>query len=186
MATRDLATALNNALSDDVINPFFAADLEFDNSPVYIWTGVGTTTINSKDYEGLGDFLAVSMTDESSDLAAMGAHITISGIPSATNLALALTEPYQGRRGTIYFGVMGVTTAYSEIFSGYMDQMNITEGIETSTIEITLESKLIDLERARVSRFTQLFQEAKFPNDRGLDFVETLQDKQIVWGREVT
>lgn len=185
MATRDLTTVVSNALDDDVISPFFAVDLLFDNNPVYIWTGIGTNTISGKDYVGVGDFLSVSMTNETSELSATGANIVLSGIPSTTNLALALTEEYQGRRGTIYLGMMSTTTSYSEIFSGYMDQMNIAEGVETSTIEITFESKLIDLERPRINRYTSAFQRDKFPNDKGLDFVETLQDREIVWGRNV-
>ena len=80
---------------------------------------------------------------------------------------------------------MGETASYSEIFSGFMDQMNINEGPETSSIEITIENKLIDLERARNARFTSAYQKSIYPNDKGLEFVESLQDKEIVWGRSV-
>jgi hypothetical protein len=64
-----------------------------------------------------------------------------------------------------------------------MDQMNISEGPDTSTIELQVENKLIDLERARVARFTSSYQKSIYPQDLGLDFVESLQDKDIVWGR---
>jgi|TARA_B100000513_G_scaffold133250_1_gene59780 hemolysin activation/secretion protein len=185
MATRDLTTSLTNALDDAVIEPFFAVDLLFDNSTQYIWTGVGTVTINTKNYTGLGELLEISMTQETADLSATGASLTISGIPSTTNLALALTEPYQGRRASIFFGLMSTQTTYTEVFSGYMDQMNIQEGAETSTIEITLENKLIDLERPRVARYTSQSQQQRFAGDEGFNFVEGLQDKEIVWGREV-
>lgn len=71
----------------------------------------------------------------------------------------------------------------SEVFSGYMDQMNISESGSTCTVELSVENKLIDLERSRVSRFTSAYQKSKYPNDKGLDFVEFLQDKKITWGR---
>jgi len=61
--------------------------------------------------------------------------------------------------------------------------MNIDEGPETATIAISIESRLIDLERARTLRFTDQSQKSRFPNDRGLEFVEDLQDKQFNWGR---
>jgi hypothetical protein len=64
-----------------------------------------------------------------------------------------------------------------------MDQMNIEEGGDTSTIQMAVENKLIDLERARVARFTSGYQKSIYPNDKGLDFVEDLQDKKIPWGR---
>jgi len=66
-----------------------------------------------------------------------------------------------------------------------MDEMNIDEGPETSTIELNVENKLIDLERARVRRFTSGYQKSVYPGDKGLDFVESLQDKEVVWGRKV-
>ena len=70
-----------------------------------------------------------------------------------------------------------------KVFSGYMDQMNIDEGPETSTIALSVESKLIDLERPKVFRFTNSSQKSRFPNDKGFEFVEDLQDKRFNWGR---
>jgi len=61
--------------------------------------------------------------------------------------------------------------------------MNIVDGPETSTIELLVENKLIDLERARIARYTSGYQKSVYPGDLGLDFVESLQDKDIVWGR---
>jgi hypothetical protein len=65
-----------------------------------------------------------------------------------------------------------------------MDQMNISDSADTSTIELKVENKLIDLERARIARFTSGYQKSIYPNDKGLDFVEDLQDKKITWGRK--
>ena len=42
---------------------------------------------------------------------------------------------------------------------------------------------MIDLERARVARYTSGYQKSAYPGDLGLDFVEGLQDKEITWGR---
>ena len=72
---------------------------------------------------------------------------------------------------------------FSELFSGYMDQMNIEETSDTSTIQLLVENKLVDLERARVARFTSGYQKSIYAGDLGFDFVEDLQDKQISWGK---
>ena len=119
-------------------------------------------------------------------------------------LSLALTQPYQGRVAKIYFGTFLLgsllqesssfillqdgskinletsSTNFNELFSGYMDQMNIQEGAETSTIELMVENKLIDLERARVARFTSGYQKSVYPGDLGCDFIEDLQDKKYL------
>jgi hypothetical protein len=74
-------------------------------------------------------------------------------------------------------------TSLTEIFAGYMDQMNIEEGADSSTIQLSIENKLIDLERPRTSRFTSAYQKSLFSNDLGLDFVEDLQTKELYWGK---
>ena len=184
MATRDITTVLENALDDSVIYPFFAIELQFDTQTVRAWTGVGDATIDGNTYTGTGTLLGISSVEETSEIAVRGATLTLTGVP-ADLLSLALQEPYQGRVAKIYFGVVDGKTysSLTEIFSGYMDEMNIDEGTEFATIELRVENKLIDLERARVRRFTSSYQESVYPGDLGLRFVEGLQDKEIVWGR---
>jgi len=186
MATRDITTVVQNALDDAVINPFFAVEFDFSSGPVRVWTGVGEATIDGNTYTGTGTLLEVSAVEETAEMAVRGATLTMTGIPSNL-LSLALQEPYQGRKCTVYFGVVDGSTysGLTEVFAGYMDEMNIDEGPDFATIEMKVENKLIDLERARVRRFTSGYQRSVYPDDRGLDFVESLQEKEIVWGRTV-
>ena len=205
--SRDLATDIITALDDDVIYPFFAIELLFDgDNTLRLWTGLGTLTHNSQDWVGTGTLLNISTVEEASEIAVKGATVTLSGIPSSV-ISLALSQPYQGRVCNLYFGMFTVDrllqqssdyillqtgskilldtdqTSISNIFSGYMDQMNILETPSTSTIELVIENRLIDLQRARIARFTSEYQKSIYPTDLGLDFVEDLQDKDISWGR---
>ena len=183
--SRDLTAEILATLTDDVVYPFFAVELLFDNNPVRVWTGVGTISLNGFDWTGTGNLLSISAIEETQEMSVKGATLTMSGIPSSL-LSLALSEPYQGRVCNIYFGTSQVAIELSQIFSGYMDQMNISDGPDTATIEMRVENKLIDLERARVARYTSGYQKSVYPADLGLDFVESLQDKDIVWGRATT
>jgi hypothetical protein len=61
--------------------------------------------------------------------------------------------------------------------------MTIDEGPETATIAVGAESRLIDLQRPRVRRYTHESQKSRFPNDKGFEFVNDLQDKKFAWGR---
>jgi ubiquitin len=65
-----------------------------------------------------------------------------------------------------------------------MDEMNIDEGPESSTIEVKVENKLIDLERARTARYTKSYQQSRYPNDKAFNFLEDLQLKKVIWGKE--
>ena len=188
--SRDITTEVLDALDDDVVYPFFAADLAFSSGPLYMWSGYGDLCIGGtgasctggKLYLGAGQLLALSSVEETTEMEAKGASLTLSGIPFSF-LSLALAEPYQGRECRIYFGMTSAPSAYVEIFSGELDQMNISEEGSTSSVSVTAENVLIKLERPVVRRFTNEDQKSRYPADLGLEFIAGLQDKEIYWGR---
>jgi len=194
--SRDLTPTTIAALDDAVVYPFFAVELKFDEGtfvpigqtePVEkilrFWTGQGLLILpDLTEWYGVGSLLGISSIEETSEMSVRGATITLSGIPSEV-ISLALSEPYQGRVCNIYFGVKG-ENVFNNIFSGYMDQMNIEDGPETCTVEVTVENKLIDLERQRVARFTSGYQKSVYPNDKGLEFIEDMQDRPLTWGKK--
>lgn len=245
--SRDIGTDLTAALDDDVIYPFFAVELLFDgDNALRLWSGERVLYYQGKSWFGTGSLLGVDLIEETSEIAAKGANVSLSGVPTEV-LSLALSEPYQGRKANIYFGMFDSTSgeviteglepafllnfstggyyssgpAYnqmvqglsavsiadftngdylfgedetvsvtsvniiemSEIFTGYMDTMDIDEGADTSTVTLSIENKLIDLERPRTARYTSSFQKSRFAGDKGLEFVEDLQDKEVYWGR---
>ena len=208
--SRTLSTAVSDVLDDDVVYPFFAVELLFDGDEVLrMWTGLGTLVYDSVSWYGAGNLLGVSNVEETSEIAAKGATLTLTAVPSEI-ISLALTEPYQGRVCNIYFGMFSRgslqqegseayilmedgskimlelrETGLTEIFTGYMDQMIIEEGPDSSTIQLAVENRLVDLERARPARYTSAYQKSKYPTDLGFDFVESLQDQKLVWGRSV-
>jgi len=73
MATRDISTAIQNNLEDDVVYPFFAIELEFDSGPLRLWTGVGTLVFEGVSYTGTGNLLDVSSIEETTEIAVRGA-----------------------------------------------------------------------------------------------------------------
>jgi hypothetical protein len=181
---RTLPAQIVNALSDEAVTVFFAVDIMFDSGPLYIWTGQGDLTYSGKAYLGAGQLIGLSTLDESSEIEAKGASVTVTGIPPSF-LSLALSEPYQGRECRIYFGVYRLGAYYfQEIFTGELDQMNIVEEAETAAITVTVENVLIKLDRAVVRRFTDQDQKSRYPLDRGLEYIAYLQDKDIPWGRK--
>lgn len=180
--SRDITTNVSDALDDDVVSPFFAVDIDIDGTPLYVWSGYGELVIGGKTYLGAGQLLNISTISETTEMEAKGATISMSGIPSSF-LSLALQSPYQGRDCRIYFGMTSSPSDYVEVFSGELDQMNIEESADTATVVVTAENVLIRLERPVVRRFTNEDQRSRFPDDRGLEYVAGLQDKDVLWGR---
>jgi hypothetical protein len=69
------------------------------------------------------------------------------------------------------------------VFSGFMDTMVINDSAATAAIQIAVENRLIEFERTRIRRYTAEDQKIDYPNDKGLEFVAEMAEKEIVWGR---
>jgi len=50
---------------------------------------------------------------------------------------------------------------------------------------LTVESKLIRLEKASNWRYTEGSHKSRYPSDTFFSYLADLQDRDIVWGREV-
>lgn len=182
---RNLSTEMQAVSTAEVVRPIMFVECEFDSGDINLWNGVGSLTYNGKNYIGAGNLLAVEPVSESTDLRANGTSVTLSGLNN-TLVGLAKDEDYQGRALTVKLGAMDenndVIADPVIMFSGFMDTMMLTESGESSTITIDVENKLIQMDRARVRRFTDNDQRIDYPNDDGFSFVTKIQDREINWG----
>ena len=185
---RTIPSSLTAVLGNSEIEPYYAVDLDFPSGNLRLWTGFGNRTINSNTFTGSGDVMRIDGLEEAADLSSRGTTLTFSGVPS--NLVnYALTEEYQGHLCQIFWGVKSVSDVV-EVFSGYMDKMTIQDDGDAATIQLTVESRLITLERPNVRRYTQASHDAVIATegysnttDTFFKWVTRLQDKQIPWGR---
>lgn len=184
--SRTLSTAMQAVATAEVVRPIYLVDLEFASGSIYLWSGLGDLTFNSNTYLGAGDLLAIGAVQESTDLTAAGAQITLGGIKQSL-LLLARDEPYQGRPLTIRLGAFDengdLISSPVIMFSGFMDVMTIADAGDTSTIVVTAENKLIAFQTTSVRRYTAEDQKIEHPADKGFEFVAKIQEKEIVWGR---
>lgn len=180
--TRGISTIVSNAVVAKQLDPIFAIEMFFDGGTIRLWTGYGTAVLDGvNSFTGAGQLLSITDVEETAEIKASGITVVLNGISSSI-IALALDEPYQGRVCKMYFGVMSPTPSIVEMFSGYMDQMLIRENSETCDVILNVENKLINLERAKILRFSHNDQVARFPGDLGLEFVESLQTKEVYFG----
>lgn len=184
-AGRSLSADMVTEVTTAQLAPVLLASLSF-STPVYLWSGYGNLVYNSTTYLGLGTLGTISPLEETTDLAARGLTLRLSGVPTA-NVSLALTENYQGRECSIMFGALSPTAGTLiaspvTVFAGRMDVMQITDDGNTAEITMTAESKLMDFKRPREIRYTDEEQQQLFPGDVGLEFVNDIQEKAIYWG----
>lgn len=187
MASRTgIDSAITNRLGADHQELFFAVKAEFDTDDILVWTGKDDITINSETYTGAGSLLTISGVEDSRELKSTGVQVAISGM-DATVLNYALTENYQNRFITMFMGfLMGGSNEVAGtivVFKGRMTQITISDDPNGSTITVDAENRLIDLDRPSNLRYTKESQEFLFSGDAGLNRVNQMQDKEIVWGR---
>ena len=196
--SRAIPSSLLSALIGDSIQPYFAVELMFDSrtttdvygntteiGPLRMWTGVGDRTINvqgsNQVFTGTGNLLTIGDLEEVGDLSAKSVDLTLSGIPVSI-VSLALQEPYQRRVMRLYLGEQSDSSVV-EIFSGKMDKMTIVDEAESSTINLTVESKLIELERPSGWRYTNENHQSRYDGDTFFSYVQSMQDQTLIWGK---
>lgn len=184
--SRSLTSSMQTAVTADLVRPIILVECAFDSGDLNLWNGIGTLTVSSTDYVGAGTLLAIGEIAESSELQANGITVTLSGITDPL-LSKARDEDYQGRELAVKLGAMdssnGVISNPVTVFSGFMDTMVINDSSETAQIQIAVENRLIEFERTRIRRYTAEDQKIDYPNDKGLEFVAEMAEKEIVWGR---
>jgi hypothetical protein len=188
--SRGLSSTLLAAVAAKTIRPAIFVFMDFASGAVRAWTGKGDFTWGGNTYAGIGSFGGISEVEETGNPVANGLTLTLSGIPS-TLLATSLDRTqYRGRRVRVwhgFFNVTGDTAALIDTpvasFAGRMDVMTPTDTGETSTIALTCENRLVDLERSRERRYTDADMQQLNPGDGSFRYVAGLQDKQFNWGQ---
>ena len=183
--SRSLSSNMEAVATADLVRPIFLVKLAFTSGNINLWSGIGNLTVVGVTYAGAGSLLSVSDIQESTEVRANGIQVSLSGI-SSTLISKARDEDYQGRDLTVLLGAMdtsnSVISSPAVVFSGFMDTMTINDAGETAIITVTAENRLIEFEKTRVRRLTAEDQKIDFPNDKGLEFVAEMAEKEIFWG----
>lgn len=174
------------AASDWHTRPAIFIEAEFLSGTVRLWTGYGTVMWGGRVWYGGGDLLAISALEQTNDVTAKGATVTLSGV-SLDMVIIAINEARQGDRCRMYLGFFNEDWTLAAdpemIFAGLLDVPQIEEGDETASITITYESQLITLMRPREWRYTHESQQQLYPGDRGFEFITQIQEVDVKWGR---
>ncbi|MEY2653658.1 MAG: hypothetical protein RLZZ524_686 [Pseudomonadota bacterium] len=182
--SRSLTGAADTAIASGNVPALILIEMDFSSGFLRVNNSAVDITWNSYEWLGVGQLGSIDTIKEGAGLEAHGLSFRISGVPQA-NVAVALTQDYQGRDCRVYLAPL--TAAHAVIvdpvlvWSGRLDTMDINLG-KTATITVAAESRLADWDRPRVRRYNQEDQQIDYPDDLGFEFVPQMVDKQIVWG----
>jgi hypothetical protein len=183
--SRNISSTNIAASSADVIHEVIFVKLEFDSGNVNLHSELGEISFGGDTYTGVGKLGSVSNSDEVSDLSAAPFSIGLSGLPNDL-VSILFNEHYQGRRATIYIGYLDLTTRQLVDVPfiwrrGLIDYAKDRQG-KTFAISLNINSRLSRWNTANVRRYNNATQQSRYPNDRGLQFIDRMANKTIVWG----
>lgn len=186
--SRDLPAPLADAIAEQVVRPFLAVRIELPD-PVYVWTGAGNLVFDDADgtsrtWQGIGTLGAIDTIGESTDGSAVGIKVALNAIPAEFREDIA-DQAVRGVVFEVYVGALDeayqVVTATKLIWKGRLDTYVVTDGGDTLAVEITGESRGIDQRRPAIKRFTDEWQQRKYPGDLFFQYVAQMTEISILW-----
>lgn len=191
--SRELTAAFKDEILTGKFRPIILFEAEFASGIVRAWSGTGTLTWNSQQWYGVGDFGGVTALREGTSVRAENIQVTLSGIPMGhpdlpDPIATMLNDLRQGKPATVYLGALteaGVVIVDPfQVRRGLIDLAEISNDGKTAAIRLQIESEFAPGRRANISRYTHEDQIDRHPGDLGFVYVESIQEKVVVWGRE--
>lgn len=176
---RGLSTEIKAAIAAGTVYPVYLAYFDFDGGAVRTWTGQGDLSYDSQTWSGDGAVTSWPSISESVDLVANNITVDLSGQRS---YAVDITDPakYRARACEIYIGFLATDGSLPaanvyKVFSGRMAVVAYLEDGEADAYAVTAESRLVDLQKAKVSRYTHQSQLQRFAGDMGLEYAGNAQ-----------
>jgi hypothetical protein len=177
------------------LRPALFLEIAFLTETVWLWSGLGpitppgpafggTTFPYKQTFLGMGWLGQIKAVPAVTDVIAQNITLELSGIPTEL-VTDAINAVRQDSIGTVWVAVLDANNLVIgdpvQVFQGSLDVPTLVEGAETSSLTITAENPLIDLNRAPERRFTDIDQQTDFPGDTGFFQVQILQDYNWVW-----
>lgn len=147
---------------------------------------------NSYTWKGIGDVVQIEPIVESSAVESTAVRFTLSGVASS-RISQALSTQSQGKRATLWLGVLNpnanpialIDTPVVE-FEGLLDAPAIGEvpdddGVVTTTVSITAESRMASLLGAAVRRYTNEDQLKFAAGDTFFKFAAEMAERLIIF-----
>lgn len=188
--SRELPASLESAIEAPVVRPFLALHIGIEDT-VRVWTGIGAITFEDADgvaqeWLGTGSMGSLDTIGEATDGSATGIKATLNQIPAEFRDDIA-DQAEKGAVFEVYVGALNETFQQVEaaqvIWKGRLDTYSITDAGETITVEVTGESRAIDQRRPTIKRFTDEYQQRKYPGDLFFQYLPQMTEIQILWAK---
>lgn len=185
MTIRELPTALSSEINSPELRPFLGLHIDLPD-PVFAVTGNATINYAGSDWTAIGGIGAIDTVGEGTDGSSIGVKATLMQIPSEFRDDVAdqavrgcLYELYIGALDETYTEVLG----FKQIWKGRLDAYDITDSGDTISVSASGESRMRDQRRPAIKRFTDWWQQRKFPGDLAFQYVARMVEVPVLWAK---
>lgn len=177
--TRAASAAFVTGFKQPVVRPFLAARLDYPSGPVRLTTlpRGQTVMIDGQPWHGAGVLGQISALEDGPESRSYGFTLALSGIPGAWAEYLR-AQDVQGRPVRIWLGLADSSwgvVATQLVKVGRMDTQDVQVADQTAVI-VTCEDVMVDWERPRVRRCTDVDHQTRHPGDPFFQYVAALQN----------
>lgn len=179
----DLPPDLKTEIAKPELRPFLGLHLDLPD-PVFAVTGNATIAFNGQIWDAIGALGAMDVISEATDGSATGISASLFQIPSEFREDLA-DQAVRGCLGELFVGVLDFThqevIAFKRLKRGTLQGYEITDGGETLSVKVTIDTSAIDQRRPAQKRFTDEWQQRKYPGDLFFQYVAAMAEVPILW-----
>jgi hypothetical protein len=189
---KSISVAQQQALDATFGLPVLFAEVDWAEGLERYVTAGADIVWNGQTWKGISDVVGIGSIEESDAVEATAVRFTLNGVPSS-RISQALQTSSQGRRATLWMGVLDpnanpialIGTPTRE-FEGRLDAPAIGEtatdqGVVTTVVSVTAESRMAALLSANVRRYTDQDQRKFHPGDDFFKFAAEMAERLIVF-----
>jgi hypothetical protein len=188
---RNLSPAVVSATKAPQKSLAWFAAFVLQGQSIYVWSGLGSVSPTGPAWDpgatfpygqmfiGVGWLGSISNLPQTTELTAQNMRLTLSAIPSSL-----AGDAINGVRlsGSVTLWLAFLDTSSNvipdplQMWQGATDVPTLSDGANTSTLDLTVENSLLALNLSSNRRYTTLDQQLDFPGDAGFDMLSAMQD----------
>ncbi len=182
---RDLDPNLSAEIEKPELRPFIGVHIDLPD-PVHAITGNMSIRYAGQDWHAIGGLGAIDTIGEGTDGSAVGVKATLYQVPSEFRDDVA----DQAKRGCLYELFVGAVDAtyqnvigFKKLWVGRLDSYEIVDAGDTITVSAGGESRMRDQRRPAIKRFTDWWQQRRYPGDRAFEYVQRMVEVPVLWAK---
>lgn len=183
----DFEPAIEAQLTGATVVMAILVEVQFASGPARFWTGQGTRTFDDRDWQGVGSILSISEITRLQNGQADPFEVEIvAGDEIIRPGLIEFADEAQDRELSVYLQFLNYEAdaalgAPWKIRDGLMRGATLTVDAETMKLTVACDTTASLRNRPAYGMLTDRDQKARYPDDRGLEFVHAIDGREILW-----